>query len=173
VGQVAVQAARLLGAERVVAAARSQAARARVAACGADAVVDLRAGEDAVSLATRLRAAGGGAVDVVVDPLAGTPGTAGALALADGGRLVNLGSTAGPILEVDSAALRSRSAAVIGYTNNGLTAERRRDVLTIVLEHAAAGRIAVEHDVVGLEEAPDAWARVAAGRAPRRVVVSR
>ncbi|HSF97201.1 MAG TPA: zinc-binding dehydrogenase, partial [Ornithinibacter sp.] len=172
VGQVAVQAARLLGAQRVVAAARSQAARARAADCGADAVVDLRAGEDAASLASRLRAACGGGADVVVDPLAGTPGTAGVLSLADGGRLVNLGSTAGPSLAVDSAALRSRSAAVIGYTNNGLTATRRRDVLTTVLAHAAAGHIEVTHDVVGLEEAPAAWAEVAAGRAPRRVVVS-
>ncbi len=172
VGQVAVQAARLLGAGRVVAAARSEAARARATACGADAVVDLREGEDAASLAERLRAACEGPVDVVVDPLAGLPGTAGVLALADGGRLVNLGSTAGPALEVDSASLRSRAASVIGYTNNRLTATRRGEVLTTVLTHAAAGRIEVTHDVVSLAEAPDAWARVAAGRAPRRIVVS-
>lgn len=171
VGQVAVQAARLLGAGRVVAAARSEAARARATDCGADAVVDLRDGEDAASLAERLRAAGEGPVDVVVDPLAGLPGTAGVLALADGGRLVNLGSTAGASLEVDSASLRSRAASVIGYTNNRLTATRRSEVLTTVLTHAAAGRIAVTHDVVSLDEAPDAWAQVAASRAPRRVVV--
>ncbi len=41
VGQVAVQAARLLGARRVVAACRSAAARDRAMACGADVVVDL------------------------------------------------------------------------------------------------------------------------------------
>lgn len=172
VGQVAVQAARLLGAQRVVAAARSEQARARALDCGADAVVDLRAGEDAVSLAARLRAACDGAADVVVDPLAGVPGTAGVLALADGGRLVNLGSTAGSGLEVDSASLRSRAASVIGYTNNRLSTARRREVLTTVLAHAAAGRLEVTHDVVGLDEAPGAWAEVAAARAPRRVVVS-
>ena len=104
VGQVAVQAARLLGARRVVAACRSASARERALACGADAVVDLRSDDDAGVLATRFREACEGGVDVVVDPLAGIPGSAAASALADGGRLVNLGSSAGSALEVDSAA---------------------------------------------------------------------
>ncbi|GAA4404573.1 zinc-binding dehydrogenase [Fodinibacter luteus] len=171
VGQVAVQAARVLGARRVVAAARSQTGRDRAAACGADAVVDLPPDEDAGSLAERLRAACDGPVDVVVDPLAGVPGTAAVLLLADGGRLVNLGSSAGPALSVDSATLRSRTASVIGHTNNALTDARRRAVFGIVLEHAAAGRIGVSHDVVDLDDTPAAWAEVAAGRADRRVVV--
>ena len=93
----------------------------RATARGADAVVDLRADDDPATLAERLREACQGAADVVVDPLAGIPGTAAALVLAEGGRLVNLGSTAGPALSVDSAALRSRSAAVLGYTNTALT----------------------------------------------------
>ena len=172
VGQVAVQAARLLGAARVVAAARSATAQERGRACGADAVVDLRDAEDAVGLARRLRDACGGSVDVVVDPLAGIPGSAAALVLAEGGRLVNLGSTAGPALTVDSATLRSRSAAVLGYTNTSLTDERRRSVFATVLGHAAAGRLEVTHDVVPLDGAPAAWAEAAAGRAARRVVVS-
>ena len=82
VGQVAVQAARLLGAGRVVAAARSVAALERATATGADAVVDLRDGEPVAALAERLRDACGGSADVVVDPLAGIPGTAAALVLA-------------------------------------------------------------------------------------------
>lgn len=171
VGQVAVQAARLLGARRVVAAARSDAARARAAACGADVVVDLRDGEDADSLASRLRLACEGDVDVVVHPLAGVPGTAAVLALAEGGRLVNLGSSAGGTLGVDSAAVRSRTASVLGYTNTALTRDRRRVVLTTVLEHAAAGRIEVAHDVIDLDSVEDVWADMAAGRAERRVVV--
>lgn len=172
VGQVAVQAARLLGAGRVVAAARSAAARERAAACGADAVVDLRADEDAAALGVRLREACGGSVDVVVDPLAGIPGTAAVSALGDGGRLVNLGSTAGPAVSVDSAALRSRSAAVLGYTNNALTDARRRAVFATVLAHAAAGRLGVTHEVVPLDGAPAAWADTAAGHATARVVIS-
>ncbi|MFL6175092.1 MAG: zinc-binding alcohol dehydrogenase family protein [Ornithinibacter sp.] len=172
VGQVAVQAARLLGAARVVAAARSATALERATASGADAVVDLREDEDAVALAERLRDACGGSADVVVDPLAGIPGTGAALALGEGGRLVNLGSAAGAAVSVDSAALRSRSAAVLGYTNTSLTDARRREVFRTVLGHAAAGRLEVTHDVVPLAGAPAAWAAVAAGTASGRVVLT-
>ncbi len=171
VGQVAVRAARLLGAGRVVAAARSGAARERAAACGADAVVDLRADEDATSLAQRLREACGGSAGVVVDPLAGIPATAAVSVLGEGGRLVNLGSSAGAGVSVDSATLRSRSASVLGYTNTALTDTRRREVFGTVLGHAAAGRLDVTHDVVGLDDAPAAWVEVAEGRARHRVVV--
>ncbi|HET7822424.1 MAG TPA: zinc-binding dehydrogenase [Ornithinibacter sp.] len=172
VGQVAVQAARLLGAGRVVAAARSTDALHRASERGADAAVDLRADDDPVSLAERLREACHGGADVVVDPLAGIPGTAAVLVLAQGGRLVNLGGTAGPALSVDSAALRSRSAAVLGYTNTALTDARRRAVFGTVLDHAAHGRLEVDHDVVGLDEAPAAWDAAGRGTASRRVVVS-
>ena len=172
VGQVAVQAARLLGAGRVVAAARSARALERATERGADAVVELRADDDPATLAARLREACEGAAHVVVDPLAGIPGTAAALVLSEGGRLVNLGSTAGPALSVDSATLRSRTAAVLGYTNTSLTDERRRAVFGTVLDHAAQGRIEVDHDVVPLEGAPQAWEAVARGTASRRVVVT-
>ena len=51
-------------------------------ACGADAVVDLRPDDDVAALAERLREACEGAVDVVVDPLAGIPGIGGGPVLA-------------------------------------------------------------------------------------------
>jgi NADPH:quinone reductase-like Zn-dependent oxidoreductase len=171
VGQAALGAARVLGAGRVVAAARSGAALEQARSLGADEVVELREGEDAAALTARLSSAVGGGFDVVVDPLAGVPGTAAVGALAPGGRLVNLGGSAGAALSVDSAALRSRSAAVLGYTNTSLTPARQAEVLTGVLRHAAEGRMAVAHDVVPLEEVGGAWAAVAAGRAPRRVVL--
>ena len=172
VGQVAVQAARLLGAGRVVAAARQAAALDRALDRGADAAVNLRADDDPSNLAERLREACGGFADVVVDPLAGIPGSAAASVLGDGGRLVNLGSAAGTALSVDSATLRSQSAAVLGYTNNALTNERRREVFGTILDHAAHGHLEVDHDVVPLEEVPAAWAAVAEGRAAHRVVVT-
>jgi NADPH2:quinone reductase len=174
VGQVAVQAARLLGASRVVGAARSERARDTAAAAGADRVValgDADDPDDPAELAERLVEACEGPVDVVVDPLAGTPGTAAVSVLAPGGRLVNLGSSAGASLSVDSATLRSRSASVLGYTNNALTPERRTEVFRTVLGHAAGGRIRVDHDVVRLADVPEAWDRVAAGRAGARAVV--
>jgi NADPH:quinone reductase len=171
VGQVAVQAARLLGAARVVAAARSDRARSAARAAGADAVVTLDADDTAESLAPRLTEAAGGPLDVVVDPLAGVPATAALSALAEHGRLVNLGSSAGPALSVDSATLRSRTAAVLGYTNNALTPQRRAEVLATVLGHAAAGRLTVAHEVRPLAEVAEAWSTVGDGTASGRVVL--
>lgn len=170
VGQVAVQTARLLGVRRVVGACRSTGAQERAAAAGADAVVPL-SGDDPDTLAARLAEACDGPVDVVVDPLCGAPATAAARLLADGGRLVNLGSSAGPTMTVDSAMLRSRSAEVLGYTNNALTAAQRDRALLDVLDHASAGRIAVQHEVVPLEDVTSAWQRQVDGAVGGRVVV--
>lgn len=171
VGQVAVQAARLLGAHRVVAAARSPQAREVAARLGADEVVSLADDDEVAGLASRLAAALPDGADVVIDPLAGVAGSAGVRVLAEGGRLVNLGSSAAPALEVDSATLRSRSASVLGYTNNALSPAAREAALTTVLQHAADGRLTIEHDQVAPEELPEAWREVADGVRRRRVVV--
>jgi NADPH:quinone reductase-like Zn-dependent oxidoreductase len=170
VGQVAVQLARLHGAGRVVAGCRSDAAAARARDCGADAVVRLDT-DDVVALAGRFVEACNGAAHLVVDPLCGAPASAAALALSEGGRLVNLGSSAGPTAVLDSATLRSRSLSVLGYTNNALTREQRRTALSAVVAHAARGALTVDHEVVGLSAVADAWTRQAQGRADRRLVV--
>lgn len=172
VGQVAVQAAHLLGAARVVAVARSERAREAAGSVGADAVVALRPDDTPESLTPRLLEAAGGPVDVVVDPLAGVPGTAAVSALAEGGRLVNLGSSAGPAVSVDSATLRSRSASVLGYTNNALAPQRRAEVLGTLLGHAAAGDLTVAHEVRPLAEVAGAWSSVGDGSASGRVVLT-
>ncbi|TKJ18428.1 zinc-binding dehydrogenase, partial [Blastococcus sp. CCUG 61487] len=170
VGQVAVGAARLLGAGRVVAAARSAAARDRALAAGADEVVALD--EDPGTLADRFRAALGGRLDVVVDPVFGAAAAAAARVLSDGGRLVNLGGASGDVAEFSSAALRSRSAAVLGYTNNALTPAQRREALTAVAGHAAAGRLAVAHETVPLADVGEAWRRQATGDPGVRLVLT-
>jgi NADPH:quinone reductase-like Zn-dependent oxidoreductase len=158
VGQVAIQAARILGAGRVVAAARSADARRRAAGAGADDVVHLDASDDADAIAARLREACGGSADVVVDPLFGVPATAAARVLARHGRLVNLGGSAGDTATFRSSELRSKPATVIGYTNNDLPFEEKQEILAAVLGHAAAGRLAVEFDARPLGDVTAAWA---------------
>ncbi|HEX2072576.1 MAG TPA: zinc-binding dehydrogenase [Geodermatophilus sp.] len=170
VGQAAVGAAKLLGAGRVVAVARSEQARDRARAAGADEVVPLSG--DADALAVRLREAAGGAVDLVVDPVFGIAATAATRVLAEAGRLVNLGGASGDTAEFSSAVLRSRLAEVLGYTNNALTPEQRRAAFTAVAEHAAAGRLAVAHEVLPLAEAGNAWRRQAAGDPGARLVLA-
>jgi NADPH:quinone reductase-like Zn-dependent oxidoreductase len=169
VGQVAVAAAKLLGAGRVVAACRSADAQERASRAGADVVVPIEG--DADSLTARFQDACGGSVDVVVDPVFGAAATAACRVLAPRGRLVNLGGASGDTAEFSSAVLRSRSADVLGYTNNALTPDVRRLALESVFRHAAHGSLAVAHEEIPLTEAAEAWRRQAAGRAGVRLVL--
>jgi NADPH:quinone reductase-like Zn-dependent oxidoreductase len=172
VGQTAIQLARDQGARRVVAANRSEAGLQRARRIGADEVVALEPGDAVDALAERLTAAGDGPVDLVLDPLFGVPAAAALRTLRPGGRLVNLGSSAGETAPIDSATLRSRSLRILGYTNTELTAAQRREALIHVVERALGGALTVAHDPVPLAEAPAAWARQAAGRATGRIILT-
>lgn len=170
VGTVALQAARLHGASAVYAAALEPTARAAALDLGADGFVPLERTDDVDTLAARMRDVVG-EVDVVLDPLCGVPASAAALCLAPGGRLVNLGSSAGPTATFSSAHLRSGSREVRGYTNNDLTAEQRRDALAAIEEHAAAGRLRVPFEEFALDDVAEAWSRQARGDVAGRAVV--
>jgi NADPH:quinone reductase-like Zn-dependent oxidoreductase len=163
VGQIAVQAARLLGAGRVVAACRDPHGRARASELGADAVADLT-GDDADAVAGRLAQAAGERVDLVLDPVWGVPAEAALRVLSPNGRLVNLGSSAGAMAGFGSAALRSRMLSVLGYTNNALTGEQKAAALAEILAHAADGRITADRETLPLDRAAEGWARC--GQAP-------
>jgi NADPH:quinone reductase-like Zn-dependent oxidoreductase len=171
VGQVAVQLARLLGARRVVGAARSPGAQERARAAGADEVVPLADDDEPSAVADRLAQACDGPVHVVVDPLCGVPSTAAATLLGRRGRLVNFGSSAGEVASYSSAHLRSHTASILGYTNNDITDEQRRDALQSVLRHSVESGLTVAHEVVPLERVSSAWARQADGTAGRRLVL--
>jgi NADPH2:quinone reductase len=105
VGQIAVQAARLLGAGTVIAAARDEQALERACAeLGADKAVRLGS-DDAGALTEQFRDAapsdgGGGGIDLVIDPVWGTPAMGALAALNERGRLVQIGNSAGPTTEV-------------------------------------------------------------------------
>lgn len=170
VGQVAVAAAKVLGAGRVVAVCRSAQAQERARRAGADAVVPLTGDVD--ELTARFQHACGGSVDVVVDPVFGIAATAASRVLADGGRLVNLGGASGDRAEFSSAVLRSRTADVLGYTNAALTPDRRRRALEAVFRHAGDGHLAVVHEQVPLAEATTAWRRQADGTTDARLVLT-
>jgi D-arabinose 1-dehydrogenase-like Zn-dependent alcohol dehydrogenase len=98
--------------------------------------------------------------------------TAAARLLAGGGRLVNLGGASGDEATFSSSVLRSRSATILGYTNNSLSPSQRADALTAVLRHAADGRIAVAHETVALPEVAAAWRRQSAGQTSGRLVLT-
>ena len=149
VGQIAVQAARLLGAGRVVAACRDPHGRARASELGADAVADVT-GEDTDTVADRLAQAAGDRVDLVLDPVWGMPAEA---------------AMAG----FSSATLRSRVLSVLGYTNNALTDEQKTAALAEILAHAADGRITADRETLPLDRAAEGWSHC--GQAPHRRAV--
>ncbi len=139
----------------------------RARAAGADLVVPL--GADADALAATLEPAG--PFDVVLDPVWGIAATAASRVLAPGGRLVNLGGASGDEAALQSSVLRSRSAAVLGYTNNALTPAQRREAVTAVFAQAAAGHIRMAYDVRPLAQVAAAWERQASGDAGARSVL--
>ncbi|TDW83853.1 NADPH:quinone reductase-like Zn-dependent oxidoreductase [Kribbella pratensis] len=167
VGQVAIGAARVLGASRVVAVVRSDASRERALAAGADEAVALSTDVD--ELTARL---GEPTYDVVIDSVFGVAATAASRALAAGGRLVNLGGSSSDEAVFSSAVLRSKSASILGYTNNALTEDQRRDALTAVLQHAATGEITVAYETATLADVESAWKRQTTGNTPGRLVLT-
>ncbi|HYB22940.1 MAG TPA: zinc-binding dehydrogenase [Solirubrobacteraceae bacterium] len=168
VGQIAVQAAKLLGAARVVAAARSQEALERCLQLGADAAV--RLGEPA-DLAAAFAQAADGRIDVVVDPLFGEPLVAALQAASFGARLVQLGASAGAEAMIPSAAIRGKMLVLMGHTNFAAPVEVKREAYERMAQAAAAGEIAVEVDALPLEEVAEAWRRLGAGSHRKIVLV--
>ena len=170
VGQVAVQAARLLGAGRVIAASRDQAGLARALTRGADATVDLT-GDDVDDIYRRIVATCEGPLNLVIDPVWGLPAEAAGRALGVEGRLVNIGSASGPTARFESATVRSRLHNILGYTNNALTQQQKAQALSTILAHAAAGRCTVDHETMPLERAGEAW-ELQAAFARRKLILT-
>ncbi len=168
VGQAGIGAARALGAAHVVAIARSDSAQERARSAGADAVVPFTS--DVEDLTSRIEDCGVGRFDVVLDPVFGAAATAASRVLAEGGRLVNLGGASGDEAVFSSSVLRSRSASVLGYTNNALTPADRRAALSSIFELAAAGAMTVEHATTPLATIEEQWLLLAGGKADVRQV---
>ncbi len=166
VGQAGIGAARALGASTVVAVARPASVE-RARAAGADEVISLVADVDVLASSLGQH----GPYDVVLDPVWGTAASAAARNLADGGRLVNLGGASGDEALLESSVLRSRSASVLGYTNNALTSDQRREAITAVLGHAVAGRILMSYEVRPLADVEQVWQRQMAGSGEPRCVL--
>jgi NADPH:quinone reductase-like Zn-dependent oxidoreductase len=167
-GQIAVQAAKLLGAARVVAAARSQDGLERCLQLGADAAV--RLGEPA-DLPAALAQAADSRIDVVVDPLFGEPFVAAVNAASFGARIVQLGAGAGNEATVPSAPIRGKMLQIMGHTNFAAPPEVKREAYRRLAEAAATGAIKVGVDPLALDQVDEAWRRLQAGSHSKIVLV--
>ena len=165
VGSVAVQAARALGAERVVAAGRDAARLERARELGADEIVVL----DGEGLADRLReACGGDGPTLVVDPLWGSVVPLAAEAAAPNARIVHVGQSAGPEATLPSSLVRGKQLSILGHSNFALSHDERRAAYEELTAHVVAGRIRVDVERFPLDRVAEAW--VAQGRGTKAVV---
>jgi NADPH2:quinone reductase len=147
VGRLAVQAARLLGAGRVVAVGRDAPALAACAALGADEVLHL----DQVAEA--------GPADVIVDYLWGAPVRAALQAAAVGVRVVQIGDRADGMLSLPSGLLRGKGASVLGFQAGLAGPDRLAAVYAQLADHVLAGRLTIEAESHPLSEVADRWTR--------------
>jgi NADPH:quinone reductase len=174
VGRCAVQIAKRLGADRVVAAGRSEEGLARAVELGADAAVPLTGASehDAVDAGDELRdrliaAADGPGFDLVLEPLWGAPARAALEALAPNGVLVNFGQVAGLTAELPSLPLRNRRVTIVGHSGAWTTpAERRAQFLRL----HAFGDVVMDVDELPLDDVADGWRRLASSAGAKLVV---
>ena len=153
VGQIATQAAKLLGAGHVVAAGRHRPTLARLLELGADQTVVLDGAPD-----DALVAAAGPGFDLVIDCVFGGPFRAALKCVAPRGTVIVVGLTAGTQVTLDFYELYARR--VISYAAPFVPrAERQRGFDTLAA-HVAAGRIKFESQRFGLEEIEQAWAEL-------------
>jgi NADPH:quinone reductase len=142
-GQVALQAAKLLGAAHVLAAGRNSAGLERALQLGADEAVGLDGDF--------------GEPTYVFDPLCGEPLERAVAAAAPGARIVQLGQAAGPTATLPSAAIRGKQLELYGYSDFAVPADTLAQQYRRLVGHALGGEIQVDVKRVGLDHAPAAW----------------
>jgi NADPH2:quinone reductase len=153
-GRIAVQAARVLGGERVVAAGRDAERLQRTLALGADEAVSL----EEENVVERLReSCGGDGPTLVVDPLWGDAVRLVTEVAAPNARIVHMGQSAGAEATLASALVRGKQLSILGYSNFRLTPEQRIAAYGDLVAHVAAGRIQVDVETFPLDRVSDAW----------------
>jgi NADPH:quinone reductase-like Zn-dependent oxidoreductase len=155
VGAAAVQGAKLLGARRVIGAAR----QTRLVPAAADATVELG---DSYELPE---------ATVVIDALWGTHAERALEAAAPGVRFVQLGQSAGPTATLQSGWVRGKVAEIRGHS----LFSTPRDVIAAgyreLCEHAREGRIQFDTETFELDDIATAWERQASGSPGAKIVV--
>ena len=169
-GLLAVQNARVLGAERVVTAGRSEARLALAADRGAAATARLTgdAAADAEAIAAALD---GASPSLVLDYLWGAPAESAFRALGRRGlsedpadiSYVQIGAMAGAEAAVPSALLRSRRIRITGSGAGSASTAEIMGQLPAYMQRIAAGDITVPVRVVPLSRVAAGWAAATAG----------
>jgi len=170
VGSAAVQLGAVLGAA-VTAVASTPEKLEAARACGAQRLIDHRAGD----LRQALREALPGGADVVVDPVGGDLAEPALRSLHWGGRFVTVGYASGSIPRIPLNLVLLKGIRVLGFQFGDFAAHQPadmarndRELLELLVEGRAAPLIGATFD---LSEAAAALRHLAEGRAVGKVVV--
>ena len=171
--QMAVQIANLFGAGQIIAAGRAAGRLAGLAELGATDTVLLE--EDADTSAQRLGQAATD-VDVVIDYLWGQPAAAAMAAVvtgrADRGKpltWIEIGSVAGPIAPIPSAALRAARLQIVGSGQGSVSSREILAELPTLAQEITNGTFDIDARPTPLAEVEQAWADAA--RMTQRIVL--
>lgn len=164
-GNLAVQVARLLGAQRVIGTGRSQASLEKLRELGADAVIDLKQSDEALVEAFK-QEAGASGDQVILDFVWGRPTELLLEALVPRElsfarhsiRLVQIGEMAGPTISLPAQALRTSGLELLG-AGSGLTPEAVAAGTQQVWEWIKAGKLQADIEQVPLRDVESVWKR--------------
>jgi NADPH:quinone reductase-like Zn-dependent oxidoreductase len=173
-GQLAIQIAKLLGADQIIAAGRGAGRLAGLPALGATGTVLLEG--DADTVADRLGRAATD-VDVVIDYLWGQPTAAAMVAVvtgrADRGKpltWIEIGSVAGSTAPVPSAALRAARLQIVGSGQGSVSTREILAELPALAREITEGTFGIDARPAPLFEVEQAWADAA--RTTQRIVLT-
>jgi NADPH:quinone reductase len=145
VGRIATDAARLLGAAKVVAVGRA----------GLDTIPD-EFGDEGFT--------------VCIDPVWGEPLAGTLSSAARNARIVHLGQSAGPEATLRSADVRSKELQILGHSNFALSRDELKRAYLELLEHVAAGRIGIDVQRYAVDDVAEAWEKQGSGPGGKVVV---
>jgi NADPH2:quinone reductase len=151
VGQIAVQAAKLLGAAKVVGAGR-------------------RATNGIVALDEVGDAFGDEGFTVCIDPVWGETLARALAHAAMHARVVHLGQIGGAEAPLRSADVRGKELQILGHSSFALSREDTALAYREILDHLASGRIAVDVERYELDRAAEAWERQRSGPGGKVVI---
>jgi NADPH:quinone reductase-like Zn-dependent oxidoreductase len=160
-GRLAVQIAKHLGANKVIATARNADALTAVAALGADVTIPLV--ENEAALEGRLKEQFAEGVDVVVDYLWGKSAERLLIAGAKAGpdavpiRFVQIGSASGSDITLPGAALRSSAIELMGSGIGSIPLHRLVRCIGGLLQATGPGGFKIAARAVPLSEVEQAW----------------
>ena len=169
-GQQAIQAAKYLGARRIIVTGRDEKSFDRLRALGADETISLQLDDQALG-ETFGRALEAG-VDVVLDYLWGrsaelllsSAGGHGSLRGEPRLRFVQIGSISGETIALPAGLLRSSGVEIVGSGLGSLSAKQIVTALRRMFDSAQSAGLTIDTEAVPLSEVANAWSRTESGR---------